>query len=336
MDWKAKIKELFESLDSENLFPEGFVSGIVEGIGTTISEIEVTAKSEAKELYEHRAQRKIQEVKAEANKRVSELLEQVDTEHAEMLEQVFNAQDEAHAKAFVEAFKLIDTMNATKLEESMQAIDADHSEKILKVKEIYEAKEINSKLLEKVSSFINTYLEKTTPKEALVNEAKLKRYEAMHEQAKVLFSVSDDYMQNEVKGAISEAEVKITSLEEKNLELVEGTVTLSEKIKTMEAATLLENKLRDLPHRELTVMTSIFEGKSKEEIVASFDEELSSFRETESARRSHLKEKAQYKSKVPTTKKQKIEEAVFEVQPVATVMDQYVDMLSTQTLNTFN
>jgi hypothetical protein len=333
MDWETKLRGIFESLEDSNKMPETFVEGIISTFGETLTRKEAEAKAEAKEIYEHRAKRLIQNVKTEANTRMNEMLTKVDEEHANMLEKVFNAQDEAHAKVFEETFKKFDEANSAKLEAYLEELDKDQSNKLAKVKEIYESKEINQKLLTKVQSVIDTYLEKVSPKEVVVDSAKLARLTKMHEQAKVMFAVNDDYMQREVKEAIIEADSKIeeannkvAAMEAKNLELVESTVALNEKIKKIEATALLESKLKDLPAREISYLNSVFEGKSADVIQGKFDEELSSFRDSETARRSKLKESAKQNSKVPTVRKQNIQEAVQHID-VRDEMDEYVSML---------
>lgn len=203
-------------------------------------------------------------------------LEKMDDSHAEMLQKLMENMDRDHTQ---------------KMKTLIEAMDKNYSQKLITVAEKYEnemkvsAKELKESMTKRISDFLELYLEKTFPKDMLVEACNNAR--ATHLLAKIRDVVGLDatYINSSVKEAIKEAHNRITELEESVKEKEDRIRVLHEQTDASKAQLMLEHKTAGLAPEKRDYIKSRFAGKSAKDIEANFDFVLEMYNKTERDRR---------------------------------------------------
>ena len=241
----------------------------------------------------------------ESNKMKTEFTTKLEEQKEKMMEIALKVVDADHSQKLEEILEHIDSEHSTKLEEVLEHVDNDHSEKLQHIIESMDEDHTSKlnvlaecivtskdeKLIGNVSSYLDTYLEEVSPKETLVNEAKMQRYESMFDTFKQQLAINEDYVQDEVKEAIYDAKQQMDSLTEKVDKLMVEKVTLKSEIKDMKRNDLLSEKVEDLSPKMQSYIKTYFKESNAVEINENFDSAISSFKENEKSERVALMEK---------------------------------------------
>ncbi len=344
------MKKIFESLldqlKDKDLITDEQKETYSSSFDSGISEIKENALQTALDTVDEEHAKKLEKVLSKIDEdhssKLEKVLEKIDEDHTSKLDKVISAIDEDHCNKLEKVVKQvtenididhgkkleqildkIDEDHTAKLEQVVEAIDKDHTEKLEKVIETLQDKN-DEKLMEHISDYLDTYLNEVKPKEVIVNEAKLKRFEKMFEGLKEILIVNDDVIQTEVKEAILDAKDIIESKDKEINRLMLEKVELTNKIKNEEAQQVLMNKLNGSSPKLKAYLETTFKNASKDIIEEKFDEAVDAFEKDEQSRRDEILE-----NEVSGVKpKQVITENLVQDRSVTDpTMDQYVNMI---------
>jgi len=234
------------------------------------------------------------------------------------VEKALSEQDADYSKKLETLVEAIDTDHTDKLKKVVEAIDADRAEKLKTVVEKYEAalnKEaaaFKSSMVDKVSKFLDLYIDEKLPTTAINEAVKNKRAVGLLEDLRKVLSVDMILAKDNIRDAIVDGKTKIDEAASQ-LEAANKQVTkLTEENKKLTSKIVLEEKISNLDEDEKTYMKKMLNGKSAEFIKENFDYTLNLFEKTEEERLSNLKTEAVTESVSTTVDRPVIEEKVSE------------------------
>lgn len=274
-------------------------------------------KSEYLEIFET----KMREIKEKALEDASEI---IDEDHTEKLRNLMEKVDENHTELLEKVLDHIDTKHTDMFKESVDKIDEDHTKKMQKVYDLMMDHKAED-LVEKVSDYLDTYLETIQPEEVIIKEEKLNRLEKSFEEMKKLVMINDDYIQDEVKEGIIDARNQMDEKDKEINRLMLEKVEMNKKLKKIESAQFLKDKVKDLSPRLRAYLETCFKDATQDYIEEKFDEAVKVFEEEESSNRELLSEtvKSEVKPQVVVT-----EETEDETQENDGIMESYVGMIN--------
>lgn len=275
----TELKKKLNSLDPA-LFTEEVQNQLVSIVESKIEEAKTAAFTEGFE----RATTTLDEDHAD---KLTAILEKIDTDHAEKLQKLVEQIDEDHTAKLQKLVESIDEDHTAKLQLTLEALDTDHTAKLEKVKAFYESK-YETMMVEKISEYLDTYLEECAPAEAVVNTIKLNRLEEAVTAIKKVLVLSDDFVNSEISEAILEAKAEIDSRDKKINALMVEKIELTKKLKKDEAIKLLESKTSGMAPAKAAYVNKYFEGSTIDEISAKLDEAVTAFEVDQRAKRSEL------------------------------------------------
>jgi len=268
------------------------------------TDISATAKlQEIKELYEAKLTR--QDI--DATNKVKQLLEDINTNHENKLEALREE---------------LDIYATEKLEQVVE-----HYENLLNSSSVTRSEITKDKLASYVSDFLDTFLEETIPTSKLIKEAKLDKLEQTFDNMKKLLMIDDDYIQEEVKEAVLDAQLIIESKEKEVNDLIAEQIKITKKLNKIEAQQLLEQKTNRLDPKLKSYMLTRFNESSKETIEETFDEAIKAFKSSEKQRLAEARKEAEEKSVVKP--KVIVEEVKLdkEIKKQDSIMESYIGFL---------
>jgi hypothetical protein len=234
------------------------------------------------------------------------------------VEKALSEQDADYSKKLETLVEAIDTDHTDKLKKVVEAIDADRAEKLKTVVEKYEtalnkeAAAFKSSMVDKVSKFLDLYIDEKLPTAAINEAVKNKRAVALLEDLRKVLSVDMILAKDNIRDAIVDGKTKIDEAASQ-LEAANKQVTkLTEENLKLTSKIVLEEKISNLDEDEKTYMKKMLNGKSAEFIKENFDYTLNLFEKTEEERLSNLKTEAVTESVSTTVDRPVIEEKVSE------------------------
>lgn len=216
-------------------------------------------------------------------------------------------QDEEYTKKVKLLIEKIDNSYTKSLKKLVEDIDTDHTKKLLKVKKFFEEQNITEQMVESVSSFLDTYLAEVTPKEEIIDQAKLKRLEKIVLNIKESIMLTDDEVQKEFKEAILDAKTQLDTKDKTIDSLMLEKVELKQKINKIEVGQLLESKTKNMSPKLKAYFETLFKDADKITIEEKFEEAKKAFESEEAKRRDKLIAEADSKKQVknPVIKEEK-------------------------------
>lgn len=144
----------------------------------------------------------------------------------------------------------------------------------------------SKKIADKVSNYLDLYVESALPKKTVLDYDRMQKLEALHESLKDLLVVNEDSVEAK-KAELTESfrkdkkalETQIAKLQVKLNESMEKTQKLNKKIDSFKALELLESKTKDLPDYEARQMKKRLAEASTVEIEKTFDKVLESVKD---------------------------------------------------------
>lgn len=234
------------------------------------------------------------------------------------VEKALSEQDADYSKKLETLVEAIDTDHTDKLKKVVEAIDADRAEKLKTVVEKYEtalnkeAAAFKSSMVDKVSKFLDLYIDEKLPTTAINEAVKNKRAVGLLEELRKVLSVDMILAKDNIRDAIVDGKTKIDEAASQ-LEAANKQVTkLTEENLKLTSKIVLEEKISNLDEDEKTYMKKMLNGKSAEFIKENFDYTLNLFEKTEEERLSNLKTEAVTESVSTTVDRPVIEEKVSE------------------------
>lgn len=173
-----------------------------------------------------------------------------------------------------------------KVFESILGHMQENSELAAKVQNKITSIKESKKIADKVSNYLDLYVESALPKKTVLDYDRMQKLEALHESLKDLLVVNEDSVEAK-KAELTESfkkdkkalETQIAKLQVKLNESMEKTQKLNKKIDSFKALELLESKTKDLPDYEARQMKKRLAEASTVEIEKTFDKILESVKD---------------------------------------------------------
>lgn len=173
-----------------------------------------------------------------------------------------------------------------KVFESIMSHMQENSELAAKVQEKISSIKESKKIADKVSNYLDLYVESVLPKKTILDYDRMQKLESLHESLKDLLVVNEDAVESK-KAALQESfnkdkkalETEIAKLQVKLNESMAKTQKLNKKIDSFKAMELLESKTKDLPDYEARQMKKRLAEASTVEIEKTFSKVLESVKE---------------------------------------------------------
>jgi len=303
-NFKELLKEQFKDLSEESLttISEAFISAVEDKAKLQVESAIIVKDEEHAKLVEElktsidadhtaKLQKLVEALDQDHAFKFESAIAKLDNGHAKMLKEALTAQDSNYAAKLQQAVNHIDESHTAKLSEIVEAIDADHSNKIKiafgkidekhtgmlqKIVNKYEAllteEAVSYKegLITDISDYMNVYLEKLVPKdqisEAVENIKARKTLNAIRD----LVSISEEYIDTEVKEALQDGKKIIDSLKKELNEAIKSNVEVNKKLNQTESAYLLEQKTKSLTPATKAHVNKLLKNKTPEFIQENF------------------------------------------------------------------
>ena len=173
-----------------------------------------------------------------------------------------------------------------KVFESIMSHMQENSELAAKVQGKISTIKESKKIADKVSNYLDLYVESVLPKKTILDYDRMQKLESLHESLKDLLVVNEDAVESK-KAALQESfnkdkkalETEIAKLQVKLNESMAKTQKLNKKIDSFKAMELLESKTKDLPDYEARQMKKRLAEASTVEIEKTFNKVLESVKE---------------------------------------------------------
>jgi len=214
------------------------------------------------------------------------------------VEKALVEQDEDHAAKLESLLEALDTDHTTKLNKVILAINENHAHKLKQVVSKYstdvveEATSFKADLVNKISSYLNLYIENTIPvediKEAVKNKRAAQQLTEMRKFLAVNFALSKD----SIKSAIVDGKKQIQESKVESSKLVQENSDLKADLENSQRKTLLAEKTRGLPAMKQSYITRVLGDKPLDFINENFEYTLKMFEKTEEERVMEAKQSA--------------------------------------------
>lgn len=329
---KDALKKILEKVDPE-IFNEQVQNDLVALIESKIKDAKEQALSEATDILENdhgnKLEQILEKIDSDHSSKLQQLYEALDSDHSAKLQHLVEHIDSEHTAKLQKLVEKIDDDHSTKFQEAISAIDSDHAKKLQMVIEYYENRFENA-IVEKVSDYLDTYLEEVLPKKEEIDIARFHKMEESIRKIRETLLINDDFVWGEVGEAIKEAKEIIDQKDKEINKLMLEKVQLTKKMRLNEAAKLLESKTKDMPKTQKLFLENFFEDASVDEITQKFDEAVKAYKSEQHEKREQLIEKNSTKGtvvEVPST--DKIEETITESsEQHSDIMDTYVSRIN--------
>ena len=229
--------------------------------------------------------------------------EQVDTKVEELVslqvEKALVEQDEDHATKLESLLEAIDTDHTKKLNKVVQAINENHTEKLKNIVKKYsgdvveEAGEFKQDLVDRISNYLDLYIENTIPADDIAQAVKNKQAEKqLHEMRKFL-AVNAALSNDSIKDAIVDGKKQIQESKQQADSLVTENDQLKEELNKIRVAQLIESKTTGLPVVKKKYIERVLGNKSYDFIEENFYYTLKLFEKTEEEKITQAKTQAE-------------------------------------------
>lgn len=214
------------------------------------------------------------------------------------VEKALTEQDTSHAAKLEKLLEAIDTDHTSKLDKVVQALNENHSQKLIQIVEKYEttineeAGAFKGDLVEKISEYIDVYLEEKVPTEQIQEAVENKRAHGVIQNLREALGVDLALAQDTIKSAVVDGKEQLDKSTEVNKVLAEQNNKLTSELIKARSHILLEAKTQDLPDNKKQYMFKVLGGKSEKFINENFDYTLNLFDVTEEKRLEQFKKEA--------------------------------------------
>ena len=192
-------------------------------------------------------------------------------------------QDDEYAAKLEHLLEAIDLDHSKKLDKVVEAIDKNHAEKMIAVVEKYskaltsEAAEFKNDIVNKVSKYLDIYLEKLIPQKSINEAVKNKRANKMLSEMRKVLAVDAALQKQAIKDAIVDGKSRIDESTAQVDEMGATLNKLSKENAVLKAQLTLESKCSDLSEDKAAFCKKVLTGKSAKFINENFDYTLKMF-----------------------------------------------------------
>lgn len=227
-------------------------------------------------------------------------------------------QDAEYTEKLKHLLEAIDKDHTQKLERVVEAIDVNNTAKLQLVVNKYRnalnesAKEFKSTLVEKVSRFMDLYLEEKVPQDAVNEAVKNKKAALILNNIRESLAIDSALMNASLREAIMDGKNQITESSQTIQKLAKEVSVLKENLQKEQARFILEQKTANLSDKKKDYAKRVLADKSPEFIIENIDYTISLFDKKEEELVETLKEQAFVQRTVTTDTV--VEESVIEEQ----------------------
>ncbi len=269
---KDKLKAILEQIDpKQEYFTESIQNDFVALFEAKLEEKNIEIQKLEESHTESLA--RLDEVHT---KTLSESIDRLDEEHCEKMKEVVAHIDTVHYNKMKTVLEAIDVDRVGKLNKIEERIDADHTAKLQNIINMYESN-YSDNLIEKVSDYLDVYLEEVLPEEKAVNMAKVARYDDVFMEMRKLLVVTDEFVNSEIKEAVEDAKQQLDEKTDSINGLMLEKIAMSKTIERLEAKALLREKTETMTAGEKAYITKFFENADVTEINSNLNEAVRAY-----------------------------------------------------------
>jgi hypothetical protein len=206
------------------------------------------------------------------------------------LENAVNKIDDEHSELLKTLLENVDVDHVKKLNMVLEKIDVDHSKKLEELTALYEQKtqedavELRDMLVEKISTYLDLYIEKAIPKQQIAEAVKNMRVRKMLDGIKEIVGIDEEFVTENVKEALLDGKQIIDSTKGQLNKTLKENIKLNTELTQFKSKMLIEQKTKDLSENKKKFVTKMLSGKPTDEIEKNFSYVIEMFeREEEDA-----------------------------------------------------
>ena len=234
--------------------------------------------------------------------------EKVESRVTLQIESALSKQDEDHALKLEKVLQAIDNDHTDKLQIVVKSINEDHTTKLEKLASFYR-KALNEKalsfknsMIDEVSNFLDVALDNALPK-AQLQEAVTNTYARTQlDKIRQIVGIDQESIDSGIKTTIAEGKKTVDSLNEKLNESYKDNEALLEKLKSVEATIILEQKTKGMPSIKKDFIGKLLNDKSSSYIEENFNYVVEMFERSEQNTASELVSEAKATAKTRDAK----------------------------------
>ena len=217
------------------------------------------------------------------------------------VEKALVEQDEDHAAKLESLLEALDTDHTTKLNKVILAINENHAHKLKQVVSKYstdvveEASSFKADLVNKISNYLNLYIENTIPVEDIQEAVKNKKAAQQLTEMRKFLAVNFALSKDSIKDAIVDGKKQIQESKVESSKLVQENSDLKADLEASQRKALLSEKTRGLPTVKQSYITRVLGDKPLDFIEENFEYTLNMFEKTEEERVMEAKQAASRK-----------------------------------------
>lgn len=220
------------------------------------------------------------------------------------VEKALTEQDAEYTSKAQQLLEAIDTDHSKKLERVVEALDANNAAKLQMVIKKYQnivneqAVQFKSDLIEKISDYIELFIESKIPKKSIEEAVKNQKARIILNNLRESLAINSALMNESLKDALLDGKTQIDFYKESSSKLKLEVQELKESLDSSKAALILEQKISTLPTKKREYAHRVFQGKTPKFIIENIDYTLSLFDKKEEERLKTLKNEAFEQRKV--------------------------------------
>ena len=221
---------------------------------------------------------------------VESALDKQDTDYTSKLKELLVAIDEDHTKKLVNVVEAVDHNNTAKL----KAVIKRYSKALTE-----DAKNLQEKLVDDVSIYLETYLNEVIPQDAVNAAVQNKKARIILKSLRESLAVDSALMSESIKEGILDGKQQIDEAQKELETTKQQLAVLKESLATTQADLILEQKTALLPEKKKAYAKRVLAGKSPKFITENIDYTLSLFDKKDEERLDTLKDEA-FDSRIAT------------------------------------
>lgn len=193
------------------------------------------------------------------------------------LENAANKIDEEHSELLKTLLENVDADHVKKLNLVLEKIDVDHSKKLEELTMLYEKKTqedaiaLRDMLVDKISTYLDLYIEQAIPKEQITEAVKNMRVRKMLDGIKEIVGIDEEFVTENVKEALIDGKKIIDNTKGELNKTLKENIQLNVELNNIKSRLLVEQKTKDLPDNKKNFVTKMLSGKSTDEIEKNFN-----------------------------------------------------------------
>jgi hypothetical protein len=253
------------------------------------------------------------------------------------VEKALTEQDSEYTAKAEQLLKAIDADHTTKLQKVVEALDTNNAQKLQMVVERYQkiikeqAKEFKSSLVDRISDYIELFIESKIPKQSITEAVNNKKARIILNNLREALAIDSALMSDSLKDALIDGKSQIEQYRKISESTQSELKTLRESLDRAKAELVLEQKTSKLSTKKKEYAQRVFEGKTPKFILENIDYTLSLFDKKEEERLESIKKEAFENRKVKVDRvvlEEQVEETEQETTEKISPVSNYLSELS--------